>query len=373
MDHTLPPLLCRSPLLPGESLPSLLIRLTQANAYHSASMIARLCYERLPYQGSITRPTQSQTYTILADLVRIEAEELYAASVHRLAATVVPPSVSFPTREQGAELIFPVLSNSFLREHTWSETDAQFCPMCLQAAAYHRLTWMPLAVSACLTHRCLLIRGCPHCRTSLTIADILKTQCPACGFDLTTAPTADLSTDEIGLFAQTMIQAWLGVRPLPETALSRSLPCRVPAVLYCVLNGLRKTIMDVKRSWPALHHPPNTVAAQLFPCTSKRDLTPSKAYILYTTAFQGMIDWPRAFYDFLDTYKKRDGRLEQGSVYHDLRYIYVVWLKKAWQHSEFRFVREAFDRYFLEHYYPDVSLRFGQNLEQAKTEEVLRV
>jgi len=109
--------------------------------------------------------------------------------------------------------------------------------------------------------------------------------------------------------------------------------------------------MRVNYSWPQLHQPPSGTFPDLFPCTSKRDITPAKSYILYTTAFQGLVNWPNGFHVFLDAYRTRDGRTEQSSVYYDLHYIYGAWLEKAWRHPDFQFVQQAFDQYLM-HRYP---------------------
>jgi hypothetical protein len=356
------PLLCRTELQTNESLPSLLLRLSKKNGYHSPTMIARLCLERLSYRDYVTRPTRSQTYQVLANLVRIDAKELYASSVNRLATTVTPPPLMPQLIMLPSDQIVPVMSNGYLRRHTWSESDAQFCPLCLQESAHHRLDWMPLAVSVCLTHRCLLVRGCPRCHENLTIADLLEVRCAHCDFDLATAPVVDVSADEIGLFGQMMILSWLGLHPLPEH--SGSLPDQPPSVLYRFLDGLCRTIMGVRKSWPDLHEPPDGMDPSFFPCASKRDIIPAKAYILYTTAFQGVIRWPSGFHDFLDAYRLRDGRSEGKYVYYDLHYIYAYWLEKVWRHSDFWFVQEAFDRYLLDRY-PELLSRLRRGREKS--------
>lgn len=51
--HTL---LCRTPCHPGESLPSVLIRLAQENCYHTPALVQQLCRERLPGRDQVTRP-----------------------------------------------------------------------------------------------------------------------------------------------------------------------------------------------------------------------------------------------------------------------------------------------------------------------------
>ncbi len=146
-------LLCRSPLQPGESLLSLLARLSELNLYPNLTTVVEICRERLTEPDNVVRPTKVETYDILAELVGIDADELHAASVHRFAATITPPnyknqSISLPS---GREV--HVSYKYRLHENMRSVRDLQFCPLCLKEAAYHRLCWMPFATSVYLNHQ----------------------------------------------------------------------------------------------------------------------------------------------------------------------------------------------------------------------------
>ncbi len=69
------PLLCRSPLRPSESLPSFLIRLAKENFYHSHTIVAHLCRERLTQRDQVTRPSKVETYRVLAAWIAIGGGE----------------------------------------------------------------------------------------------------------------------------------------------------------------------------------------------------------------------------------------------------------------------------------------------------------
>jgi len=77
-------------------------------------------------------------------------------------------------RSGRAAVILPV---PVLREHSWPEPDVSFCPHCLAEDHYHHLAWLPQAASVCLQHRCLLIKGCPICASTLGIVDIVEGRC----------------------------------------------------------------------------------------------------------------------------------------------------------------------------------------------------
>jgi hypothetical protein len=340
-------LLYRSPLRPSESLPSFLIRLAKGNFYHSPTMVTQLCQERLTQRDQVTRPTQTETYRILAQLIRIGVDELYAASVQCFASTVAPPDYGHRSILLPSGKTAPVLTDSILRQHTRPESDVQFCPLCLKESAHHRIEWFPLAVSVCSRHQSLLIRGCPNCQERIRVRDVLETRCSNCGFELTQAPIARVAVDQFGLFSQSVIQSWFGLCSPMSANNYAPLPDEPPASLYRLLDGLRRAVMSVQHSWSYLYDAPSGVRSPFFPCASKGDITPAKSYILYATAFRAMVNWPQGFYNFLDAYRLRDGQLPSGHIRRDLGRLYSVWLKKSWRHPAFRFVQEAFDRYLL--------------------------
>jgi hypothetical protein len=275
---------------------------------------------------------------------------LYTASVQRFATTVIPPTYEPYSMGLPSGKTVPILQGFFLREQTWPETDVQFCPLCLQEAAYHRVNWMPLAVAVCLHHQCLLVRGCPHCTENISVADILKAQCPNCNLSLTEGPVTRVALDEFGLFSQAMLQAWLGLCRPPSAKPHYSSPAMPPTVLYWVLDGLRRAIMSIQHSWDYLYQAPKGIGIPLFPCRSKGDITPAKAYILYATTFKALVSWPQGFYDFLEAYKRRDERLATDCIQDDFGYIYLACLEKQWPDPAFRFIQQAFEQYLLDHY-----------------------
>jgi len=346
MNDTLPALLHRPSRLPDESLPSFLIRLAQENFYHSPTMVLQLCRERLTGRDTITRPTRTETYRVLSALTGTTADELYSASAQRFATTVIPPtyepcSVELPSGKTG-----PILQGFFLREQVWPETDVQFCPLCLRQAAYHRVSWMPLAVAVCLHHQCLLVRGCPHCTENISVGDLLKAQCPNCNLSLTEIPVTPVVPD----FSQAMLQAWLGLCKLPLAKPHYSLPDISPVVLYRVLDGLRRAMMSIQHSWDYLHQTPRGISSPLLPCRWKGDITPAKAYILYATAFKALVNWPHGFYDFLEAYKRRDDLPATDYIQDDFGYIYRTCLEKQWLDPAFHFIQQAFEQYLSDHY-----------------------
>lgn len=359
-------LLRRSPLLPGESLESLLARLAQRNHYPSGAVLELLCRERLPHPDRIAQPKRAETFLELADLVGLPIAELYAASPHRFAAVMRPPNSPAPMLQLSSGPPVPLLTRPFLASQIWPEATVQFCPYCLQEATYHRVAWLPVAVSVCLRHHCLLVQHCPRCGSSLRVPNLLEDSCPACGLALTEVHPISVAADERGLAGQKWIQSWLGLAPPSATLPASSWPILEPAILYGVLEGLRQTVMRVGPGWSFLASPPDN--EELFPCRNRKELTPGKAYVLYATALRGLIDWPRGLYAFLNAYQRRDGRQPSGQVEEDLGYLYHSWIEGAWRKPDFLWVQEAIDSYLAQHFVLPVLLR----LPRAKNRPAFR-
>jgi hypothetical protein len=337
-------LLRRSPLLPGESLSSLLIRLADLNHYDSPTMVVRLCRERLAHREQVTRPRRTETYRALTGLTGIEADKLYAASVHQFAAVITPPHVKpqFTTLPSGEAV--PILTRAHSSHVRFDET--QFCPLCLKELAYHRLAWMSLAVSVCLDHRCLLLHSCPDCQARIRIRDVLKAQCHECGFDLAEAPTISLAADEFGLSCQAAIQSWLCTPPDADLGVwNLGLPDEPPAVLYRVVDGLCRILRRTQDGWGYLHKSPPIKHSQVLPCETKSDFTPAKSYILYTTAFKSIVAWPRGFSDFLEACERTDGLSKSQTA--DPGRMRRTLAAKSWNHASLNFVQDAYDQYLV--------------------------
>lgn len=360
--HYTHPFLCRSPLLPGESLASLLVRLSLLNAYPSPGMVTSVAKARLPAKDVLTQPRYAETYHVLASLTQLDPATLYRATPHAFAEPLSLPGDECPTVALAEGEVMPLLAPSVLRHHIWSSQRASYCPLCLQEGAYHRLSWMLCAVNVCLAHRRLLLRACQACQALLHVTDIVKGQCPACRFDLTSAVAVDVSGDEFGLFAQSTLLEWFGVRqprtPGPMDSLqanwfqwSRSLRARSSAILYRLVIGIQRSLLGIGPEWTYWHPANSHLWAPLVSQQARlQSLTPEMAYLLLATAFRAVVNWPHSFYAFLDAYRERNGRATTRTFSQDFGTLYHLCLAKRWSASPFRFVQEAFDDYLVESY-----------------------
>jgi len=354
------PLLCRSQLRPGESLLSLLTRLVELNRYGSVRTLKQWCLKGL--EGNLERPFEGETFEKIASLTNISWEAIYDATAHRFAEILTPPGTEMARLEFPSGKEVPLLPSRIAFEQLRPAPSGQFCPRCLEESAYHRVAWMPIAVSVCLQHRCLLLDRCPDCWQPVMVQNVAEAYCNHCGCDLAEGHSRSIRGDTWGQFSQQVIQAWLGVIPMPDETHPYSLPDQPPAVLYHVLDGLRQSITGVRVDWKYLHQIPRDPQYRSLGAAGRvpyegadglsllfdRTLTPEESYCLYTTAFKGLIDWPRGFYEFLRAYTLRDVVQFSSKLRADLDALYSQWLSKHWK--QLPFIQDVFNQYVIDSY-----------------------
>lgn len=342
-------LLCRSPLLPGESLPSLLVRLAKLNRYDPIGIINRLCLEGLE-KDRLDQPARAATYERMAALTKIAPCELYTATAHRFAPTLTPPGVETELLKLSSGKVVPLLAQGIGSKQLRPPLAAQFCPNCLKEALYHRLVWLSVAASACLQHKCLLMNLCPRCRKAISIRSVVEGQCQYCDAALAQAESIHVEHDLLGLSSQEAIQVWLVSNSERDAHCPYPLPDQPPAVLYRVVDGLRSVVALMGSDWRYAHRFIDDQRLSPFQRVAAKP-TPDQSYRLYATAFKSITEWPKHFYEFLREYSLRDGRKGRSeSLNRDFGCLYRTWLQRNWQHPAFGFVQEAFDQYLVDEY-----------------------
>lgn len=351
-------LLKRVPLLPDESLVSLLTRLTHLNFYPSPSLLIGHIVDEINepklHNDRLDFPVRPETYEKLSSLTLLDSIALYKATPHHFAQVLASPPDSVQSLELTDGSIVPYFPPTYLPDQIRPLFAGQFCPACLKEGAYHRLTWMPTAVSACLRHKCLLIDRCYVCHEEVSISAIVGTHCKKCKADLTKAKIFSVENDQIGILSQQIIQSWLMQNATPLSATSL-LPGQPPAILYRVIEGLQSSVKALETlKWPYLHRidsKPHT----FIPWNRRvnHTLSPFESYLLYTTAFKVLMNWPDGFFEFLHAYQyeKLGSHSWNGSLYSTFNHLYTHWLRKNWLYPEFNFVQNAFKHYFTGNYW----------------------
>jgi hypothetical protein len=331
------PLLCLRPLFADESLTSYLVRLADANCYEPLSMFEAICKERLSalgIPGNLTRSDHPETYDVLSGLTGTSPRALAQATIHRFAHAPIMAhhrqNLIYLSDGQHLHLFEKWLRPRKLR----LETNAQFCPACLQEGAYHRLIWSLREVTACCRHRCLLLQACPVCGAGVGIGDVVKCRCPVCDTDLRGSSASSLQNKPFDLFVQYSLQNWWGAKQ-PDTPIFWELPHVPISVLYQVWEKLLASLGD------KLMAEYNLGLADTLPGSHE----------IQVIVFYSLIDWPQGFYAFLQDYLPQ--KTLECSCFHpgisSLNGLWESWRLGTWAGcSEFAFVQTAFNQFLGE-------------------------
>ena len=332
------PLLCRIPLLPGESLFSYLARLATANCYPSSSMFTKLCNQYLAafdLQDDPAYPQHPETFDALASLTHLSPQELANASIHHFANSPILSVVEDFKGCLSDGTFFQALSKPLRSKYLWRVDHVKFCPDCLQGAAYHRLVWMLKDTLGCLKHQCLLTDRCQNCLAWVNIQDIIRCQCGTCGTNL--AKMATGSMDTFGLFVQRNIHLWWGLDTPPANAKgpTPTLPEQPPHILYQLFERFG-----------------NSVEASQLSDEQSDQIVPGQ-YRTQLLAFKILVDWPTGFHDFLR--QELEWEVKVHSYYHYCDFsapVYLrnnstlaFWICRSQSFSEFDFIRSAVENF----------------------------
>lgn len=352
----LKPLLRLAPLQPGESLPSLLARLTILKHYASPKIFQRL--SRSEWPDSPECPSRSSTLRNFAQLTCIDVLDLYTASdlVMVSAQAWANSSPWYPP-----DLTQPIPYWNWLPVSgmVHAAKPSRFCPQCLMDGAYHRSIWRVVPIAICLTHKCLLIEKCPHCSASVSIRDIVLARCSRCRFDLRQTPTYSVLNETWGHTAQGTLWAWLRGQSTVDENLRW--PNHPPPFLWDIAEGLTRMMLCFPDRFPSHALAPSSPRKVHSSNYTLKALRSSEIFWAYSYALKFMADWPQGFREFLHyCAPKRDIDLEKGAGF-----LYSSWLRKRWKNDNFKFIQEAFDTFRLDRIsFPAVEYG-GESFERA--------
>jgi hypothetical protein len=337
-----------------EWLPSYLTRLAKRNHYGTLTAVENLCRQQMRAAGitdSLERPTLVETYNVISAITGMPPETIYAATVHRFALTLQPPGKAASFLMLPSNQRVPLLRLDEMRRHLHSKKAAQFCPACLREYQYHRLIWVPLAVTACLKHHCLLVDVCPCCQSPVSTQSIATAQCGRCTADLTNGPSIDLSADPTGLAAQRVIQSLLLGIEIPEISGKYHLPDQPPAALYYLLYGLQSTLEEARGLWPAITNP-GALSADLpwRQLLAEERSNTVDLHSRYTLAFRSITNWPDGFCTLLSAYRDVGSTAKSKDLFRKMGNLYAYWIEQKWRHPAFQFIRDALNMYLADIY-----------------------
>jgi len=342
-------LLRRTQLLPGESLASLLERLSQLNYLPYPRTLSRICCEHLHAPAgfdNLAHPKWVETFLRLADLTHIAPEDLYAASDHRFAPLLTPPRWPIAELPWIGATSKAMLTSSLAHGRLRSVSSAQYCPQCLKNAAYHRLSWIPTMSAICLEHGCLLVSQCPRCQKHISIQEIVRQRCRVCQTDLSAAETFSVEGDELGILSRRMTQAWLGLVVDPPDQFD--FPSDHPAVLYRFLENLLRRLLVCWKDWPNLSAPLDGLDRYITASGQHlTTLTSGEIFHLCRAAFTGVMNWPDGLFHFLDAYCGYPFTQNSTVYVKRLESVRQGWFQAEWQNPDFEFMQQGFVNYMV--------------------------
>jgi len=356
----LKPLLRRTNLLPGESLPSFLERLTLLNFYQNSSVLRWICdnsNKKQTHLDNLFRPKSFQTFSRLSQLTMISTQELFDASDHYFAPMLTPlgrEKTMIPWTNEGEKQI---VGPAILQRHLHCPNAVQFCSLCLKESSYHRLAWVPAVSSACLHHKCLLSNQCSNCGSSISIRELINKFCKNCKADLREMPSTYVGGNKLGMISQQAIQSWLSLALAPQVPSYFKWPDQPPIIMYQLLDKLFLSLLSCQKDWPELPGVFISLSKEVNQTLKTHiKMSPYHAFHLYRAAFKGIAFWPYGLYLFLDNYNLRN--INEASYFNDAIYFndayykvavrlgaFGAWFLKAWKHQEFEFLLRAMVRY----------------------------
>src|ERR1051325_10311171 len=169
-----------------ESFIGYVLRLTEQNVYESISWIFELAgvnYEGAR-QGCMLAFEASENLRGLAQLAGINSTELCQLTYRRVPSSDEVPLHYFFGQSVSQDLI--------------RTSRPKICPDCLSESPYCRRVWEFAAVTACPTHRRLLIDECPKCKRRISWSRKNVTLC-SCKSDWRESPASPVIEQELRL------------------------------------------------------------------------------------------------------------------------------------------------------------------------------
>jgi hypothetical protein len=345
----------RTKLFPDEFLPSFLERLARRNFLNSGKKLRLLLWHHLKERGQPpdhwSRPRFADTYAILADLTRVSIDDLYRATGHFLVTSITPLYQEVTMGSLPSALMAPmILGKGLVRVNLHVESRLQFCPHCLRENGYISRDWLPLVITACPKHHCLLVKTCDRCEAYLHTRDLIRGRCPRCEKWVTDIQTIELPPHSLGLRSQEWLHYWLGQRA--DCDIDCPLPTMPIRAIYSLVSGLRRCLILTPTlsllaqcgdlSW--IEESPAVKG------TSSNNLCPVNEHALTTLAVWATMNWPRNFYRLLDAYTEALQKEDRRGPSKRLGVLYTVYLEKTayWKHPACGFIQAAFNQYIID-------------------------
>ena len=347
-----PKLLKRNKPKIDESLLGYIVRLTELNGYDTPSWILSLCgtdYMQLQWKFSFIFSRSK----LLERLAQITVNTLS----NLLPLLYLPERTAKRSGSNPNEYNFygALLNRSVIRPHC-----PKICPKCLLEFGYCFRIWDCSLVTACPTHKCVLIDTCPQCRKRISCVRNRLSVC-ACEYDWLKIDSEIIPENELALSSQ--VYYLCGLLP-PTTSTERAnknplhkLNLRDLAVVTTFIAGLYGSI-----SW-AVGVPTKSI-----------ELANKDLHKLYTRATLIFEDWPHNFHGFLE--EQSTGEYKYGTYYgkletalkREFRSFYKGLYKKI-PNDQYGFMKDSFAEFLTKRWKSGSTQSLGRSLTFSSSDK----
>lgn len=316
-------LLVTFPPKPDESFLGYIVRLSERNYYEKPHWI---------FQAAGINDPSNCLSSLLSrkDFDLCSMADTVGSTIGDLASMVYPPVAIRGQRHMHRVFGMPV------SKHLVRVERLKFCPACLQESAHMRRVWDLVPVTACPTHRQLLIDACPSCGKAIRWNRKKLAFC-RCGFDFRQSDPVSIPEEELGL------------AHLIYRACGLSAPEAAPADA-AIKNPLHGLGLDELSS--AIIFIADQLLGDKFGVGIRllHSSTNVELHGHITKAYKVFEAWPHGFYRFLDSLREHESRSNQpqlAGLQKDFGYFYRS-LYKFTRSSVFCSMQKMFEAYVKE-------------------------
>ncbi|HWL08267.1 MAG TPA: TniQ family protein [Planctomicrobium sp.] len=273
MKRIIPRLPAREPMLPGESLESLVRRQALAMGYEQVGRISALVRERGELPPSFNHLFSGPVLESLGKLFGIPVASLLQATVHRFTEQLV-------LVRQDESLPVTCGSKTILR--FFRRGTSPICPECLrEEPVYERLLWSFQPLPVCLEHERFLVDRCPNCGRGFSSQRLDVRHC-RCGHPLMNASQVPLSGS--------LIESFRSIQNVLLDGKS-SIPGMSTAAQFWWLERLFSAVTRTP-SWIAGLRQHEEFSMEI-----------QDQSLAWLAAAEMLVDWPRRFEEFLEVFQ----------------------------------------------------------------------
>lgn len=306
----------------GESLIGYLLRVSEANGYVSIHWLL----------GAANLQTAARVHSCIYRAEDMEPlAKLLGVDLAVVTGMAYTPLGVFASRSKtNYEVCGQIVSTHLLRPNY-----PKICPACLAENPFCRKIWELGIVTACVKHKCLLMRECPACREKLTWKRTKLYTC-RCGLDWTTVISELLPEHELVFSAR--VANLLGVSDVSPAAFP-------PQLLHLSLMDLANLLFFINGQLNG--------RSDIFGKSLQTQLSNGDLHRKLNSTIDLFHDFPFNFFealDMLDTvYEERKQKCpfpnRPGSVRSQILGGVVRTCTKILKGEGFDFLREAFQEY----------------------------